>query len=629
MQLVKEDGQSLVSAYKEYLVAVLIGSRKWRRDLITHWTTHGGSDFITINSKTYWGGTFSLQHLNEHPDMVKMADYLGIDDAGKSEISNIGNDADWTHAYFRPKPKSENPYTAENVAYMFNNGLRPLCVSKGLSSVVFKSANIDVPFVYFTRTVIDVNGVVTSDTISYQSSYLPENSSVSSSSVTTGMPPNEVTTVTTTTITTGLDSPYNHIPSAINMKGGIRTSASFVGLDIYNTTHDVTSDLLVTPLNALGNSGVGNVLGAIYNCTGFFEQFCPHTISVELIRTVDSLLHIGSKWIFQAWDSFSMGDYSWMNVNNVIDYLYPSLVIGASKEDDYFGFSTSNNFKGRATKTQHIKNLSGYVMDIIDGSITGNTLLSDILHPSPYTWAIVDNNRLWFEYDYIMAMDIKEFAHLLTLHLDIEAGKDSSGFWGSFIGSFVGAVLKLVSTVIGAFFKVVELCDFIMKPTIRAVLKMLGVNGVKLDRIMAAYTEIRNQIALIVVTLGIGAYIKAASATAEISAATVEAGGSALTASESGMILDNFMEMAFTFSNTQLAGYALNVGMGAFGAVNAVGGSASQPVHTVEEVERSSNPMQIVYGDSNIDIVDAIYMSMDDPMMMLEMANDPFAIVYS
>jgi len=319
-------GKQIPDAYREYYIATLIASRKWRRDLINHWTTHGGSELQTINGKVYWGGVFNMYHLNDHPDMVKMADYLGIDDAGKAEISTISG-ADWTRAYFRPKAKSDNPYTPENVAYMLNNGLRPKCVAAGLSNVVFKSANIDVPFVYYTRTVVDVNGVTDSDTISYQSSYLPEN--ISSSSVTTGTPPDEVTT--TTTITTGLDSPYNHIPSAINMKGGSRSSATFSGLDIYNTTHELNTGLLVDPLNVLGNSGFGNVLGAIYNCTGFFEQFCSHTISVELVDTVTTALHIGDMWVFQTWDSFSMGGYSWMETNNVSAYLYPALVIGSSK----------------------------------------------------------------------------------------------------------------------------------------------------------------------------------------------------------------------------------------------------------------------------------------------------------
>ncbi|MDD2267644.1 hypothetical protein [Sulfuricurvum sp.] len=573
-------GKSIPAAYKDYYVAMLISSRKWRRDLIHHWTNHGGSPLTTINGKVYWGGTYDMFHLNESPDKIKMADYLGIDDTGKDELSNISG-ADWSRAYFRPTPKTTNPYSAENVSYMLHNGLAALCISKGLSSVVFKSANIEVPVVY-------VNGVA--------------------------------------------DDPMNHVPAPIDMKGGTRTSSSFVGLDIYNTTHNYSSNILLQTLNALGTSNVGNILGAIYNCTNFFEQFCSHTISVSLVDTIkNQITNLDQTWVFQTWDSFAMGDYSWMDVNNITDYLYPQIVIGSSLESDYFTFSTFQNIKNRSNPTEIIKNLSGYIMDIVDGSITGNTLFSSIIKPIPYSWAIVDNNHLWFEYEYIMAMDIKEFAHLLTLHLDIEVGADS-GFWGTFIGSFIGVVLNIVSTVIGAFFKVVELCDFIMKPTIRALLKVFGVNGVKLDKIIAAYTEIRNQIALIVATIGIGAYLEGSSIAAESSAAMVESGGSALSAAETDMIINGSIEAAFgSIGSSQLAEYGLKIASGVFSAISGVGSTTGSDAvkNVAESSSQSTNPMQLVYGDNDIDIIDALYMMMDDPMMALSMDSDTLSMVYS
>ncbi len=586
IKLDTSNGKTIPQAYQEYYIASLMASRRWRGALVKQWTTHGGSGLRWINGKQYFGGVFNFKDLLSHPDMVKMADLLGIDDQGKYDITHIDG-ADWVRAYFRPTPKSSNPYSVENVGYMLENGVAPKAAADGLSTIVFKSINIEVPVVYY-------NGIA--------------------------------------------DDPQNHKPTLFEIKSAVKTSLNFnSNLSLQNTLYTYSDNILLQQPTALKNSQLDKVFLSIYSLSTFFEQFCTNAMSIELVDTIQNqITHKDQTWVFQIWHTFNMGDYSWMNVDNVKNYLYDAIKIGESKEEDYFTKVTTRNFKGRQDRSLIIKNLSGYIMDVVDGSISGNWILA-LFHRSPYEWAIIDDGRLWFELDYINAMDIKEFAYMLSLHLDIEAGADS-GFWGTFIGGFIGAIVGLVSTVIGAFFKLVELCDIFFKPMIHMMLSILASAGIiskkSINDIMEAYTIIRNQIALFLVTLGIGSYIEGAEIAAESSAALVEAGLPALTAEESGMILSEgvYDLMAASLMNMSIIDIA-SEGLKMVGSVysglnsadaNALPSSSNQTVTTDTQLH---NPIEIVYGGS-IDFIDAFYIIMYD-LGMYDPRNDPMRIVYA
>lgn len=582
MLLHLEDGKSLPDAYKEYLIATLIATRKWRRDLIAHWIENSGKAPIkVINGKDYWGGEFDIRDPLTNSARAKMLDLLGMDKAGQTDIQNIAGE-DWCVAGFRPLPKIENPYSIDNFLYMFRNGFSPTAAAKGLSTVTFKSIDVIVPVVY-------VDGVA--------------------------------------------DDPMSHVPEALAMKGRSKTDPAYSNNFSPDNTFYDRGDLYFAP-NDLKVSGLHEAFAAIYAMSDFFETHVAHSISVQHVGTSEYMLMPSrSYWTFQTWDTFVMGDYTWMG-DAEITALYNLVKIGESKEEDYFSFGVLDgiSFKGRnsADASGVAKNLSGLVMDIVDPSTGGESALAIALaaNRSPYAWAVSDGTWLWFDKEYIMNMDIKEFAYLMAIHLDIRAGADD-GFFGTFIGGFVGAFIGLVSNMLDVFFKIVEAIDFVTKSLINAILKhVFKLNDNDRIKLMSAYTEIRNQIALIVVTQGIGAYLEGASIAAEASAAMEAGGGAALTAAETEMVIAGSIEASFaTIGGMELAGYGLQIGMAGFNGFNAVD-TGTATASAVEESVRSANPMQLVYGESDIDFVDAVYVMMGDPMMMVERENNVLDVVY-
>jgi len=615
-------GKSIPQAYEDWYISALIASRKWRRDLIKHWRDNSSNSIRIIDGKEYWGGTIDIRNPLSNPTKEKTLRLLGVDDAGIQDIQDIDGE-DWVYAQFRVTPKTDTPYSVENVAFVMEHGVAPKAVQSGLSTVVFKGNDIVVPCKWYTRTVIKTDGTVVSDTTAYSLSYLED----SSTTTTEG--------TTTTTITTGLDNYINHAPTPSFMKGMSRTDNAYnPNFSATNTFYAVEEDpvLGVYAKNGLGASGLGDVFASIYACTNFFETYVTNTKVSKYIKTNYDFLGIRPvSWVFRTEHTFVMGDYGWMNNNSVSNVLYPAIVIGASKETDYFTFFNTNGFKTRSVTVDVAKNLSGRIMDIMDYDTSGNGLLNDILLSviSPYSWAISDSKRLWFELDHVMSMDVKEFMMLISKHLDIQAGADS-GFWGTFVGGFIGAVIGLVSVVLDVFFKVVELLDFIMKPTINLMLKyVFNVNDSDREKIMDAYTEIRNTIALIVVTLGIGAYLEGASIAAEASAAMVEGGGAALTAAETEMVIMGSIEASFaSIGTTQLVNYGIQVAGAAYSGFSSVADAAApMAAQAVEESTRAVNPMQMIYGDVEIDFVDAVYVMMDD-LGMGDLGNDVIGAVY-
>lgn len=636
MQLQLSDGKSISDAYKEYYIAALIGSRRWRRDLINHWTTSTfGSPLATINGKQYWGGGFDLNHLNDNPDMVKMADYLGIDKAGKDEIYAIGvsGDTDYVYAQFRVKAKSDNPFEVNNFSWMMHNAFATTAAQKGLSNVTIKSIDQIVPCVWYTRTIIDVNGIVTSDTTVYSTSYLSENTTVSSE--TTGTAPN--TTTTTTTIITGLDNPLNHTPASLNMKTLDRNASAYhpnLSYDHSITNYDAAPILGVYPKNDLGNSELADAILAIYSIGNFFENHVPHTLNTTYIKTNYDFINRPVSWVFQTHDTFNMGDWSWLSISIAENDLFPMVVIGGSTKDDYLQLAYNNNFHVRSSNNYAsvAKNLSGKIMDLIDPDSSGNKILG-ILVRSPYTWAIIVDGRLWFEYDYIMAMEIKEFVHLISSHLDIQAGASVGGFWGSFAGQFVGGLLSLLGELINLFFKVVEICDIMIKPIVYAITWMLAETGVishtDMRNMRKWYKTIRNHIALAVATYGIGEYIKGASLAAEASAANVAGGGAALSAAETDMIIQGTFDASFAaigMSDLSIKGAEIIAGSYS-DILNGNLGNGYDAANSSSISEEATNPMSIIYEDGDIDFIDAIYIQMDD--VWGDMIPNALSMIYS
>lgn len=590
------DGKSIPQAHREYFTAMLIATQKWRRDLIKHWTTSGlGSGFRIIDGKKYWGGTFNFKGLLGNPDKVRMADLFGFDDQAKHDVTYIDG-ADRVYARFNPKPNIVNPYLEDNFAFMVENGLAPHLVSTGLSSITFKGVDVVVPCKWFTRTIITDNGVTVSDDTVISSSYLAE----STTATTNG--------TITTTIIKGLDDPYHHAPDVMVMDGVDKASLTYhPNFSFDNTCYLYPNDGLKIK-NDFGNSYANRLFIALYQITGMTDL--PNTKSSELVHTnVSIFTNRQESWVFQTWHRFEMGDYEWMS-EAWARTVYPQIAIGNSAPSNYFTFFNTLNFRGGGgTSTPVPKNMAAYIMDFVDYNVVRSQIASAILSyvtaGSQYTWAKVIDGNLWFEYDYIMSMDIKDFTHLIGLHIDIKAeADDDGGFFGTFIGSFVGAVVGLFSKVLDVFFKIVELLDFVTKPTINLILKyVFKLNDADRHRIMNAYTEIRNQVALIVVTLGIGASLEGASVAAEATFASI-----------GGM---------------ELAGYGLQIGMAGFNGFNAIDPSAgAATASAVEDSVRSTNPMQLVYGDSDIDLIDAWYVMMGDPMMMVERENDVLDIVY-